>query len=677
MMIGKNDKGEVQYIDFNDVKTYLEITSIELEPFVGGTQASPTNVPTQAPGEARKAQFGAGWYNFGSGPELLDPKYTWVGFWNGSTWLIRRMNELPDNSAKAKPWASGSYQANTIVTHNSKQWIALVDTVQEPSDTATEWKEFGGGTSSVQGEKLAVIIDTNNNEIASWDEKGAFRTNFADESIPRDAIVGLAERIKKIDELAIGEVNSDMLYAVVDPEDNILGYYDENGVYHNTKDVKKEEEVIQDNNEHNITKEKFVNIEGMDFFYVELIGVLPTDAGLDRTKVNMVCKIFDRNKNFLYAFNCKMNIQGQGSATYPKKGYAIDLFNLNWEKCNVKFGDWITADGFHMKAYHPDPTHARDMGLCLLWSDMTKNLDYPSNFVRQVTPTLSAKTAYSDKTFSTESANFITAGRPFSMMVNGAFEGLYSWRLKKSADNYAMNTANQNHVLTDSAQTNAHFGQRGYVDFNELQSFHEVKSPKSPDATTQANMMAFFNWWKDVYALSDTNSTAKLRAEYAEYIDLQSWIVFMILAELAWHWDSMGNNVVTVSFDRYKKVKRMFNDGDLSLGITVNNNEIITPPNTFVLNADIHPKFRLAFINEIKALYTNLRKIGVLSSKNYKRIFGGISENIPVSVYKADWEKWGTMVTNGIPDMDSIYRTIMARQDFLDSVWSNDLTIKK
>lgn len=144
MMIGKAESGETQVITFDQAKQYLDITSNEIAPIVGGdSEANATPVPAGPTGQTRRADVAPGWIDFGSGPIEAAATNRWMAYWDGSSWSLVDMGELPDNAAKAKDWQTGEeYDRNTIVTHNDLQWIALVDTDEEPTQESTTWEKF-------------------------------------------------------------------------------------------------------------------------------------------------------------------------------------------------------------------------------------------------------------------------------------------------------------------------------------------------------------------------------------------------------------------------------------------------------------------------------------------------------------------------------------------------------
>lgn len=96
-LISDGVTGEAKAPDFNQAKEYLNITGIEMEPLVGGTTSGTALVVPNGPaGEQRTAEVSSGkWYDFGSGPVEASADRRWKSYWNGTSWVLKDMGELP------------------------------------------------------------------------------------------------------------------------------------------------------------------------------------------------------------------------------------------------------------------------------------------------------------------------------------------------------------------------------------------------------------------------------------------------------------------------------------------------------------------------------------------------------------------------------------------------------
>lgn len=97
----KDAGGKGMFVNLGDLtdllKQYIEITSIEMEPLVGGgTSGTALEVPEGPVGELRTAEVSSGkWYDFGSGPVEASAGRRWKAYWNGTSWSLKDMGALP------------------------------------------------------------------------------------------------------------------------------------------------------------------------------------------------------------------------------------------------------------------------------------------------------------------------------------------------------------------------------------------------------------------------------------------------------------------------------------------------------------------------------------------------------------------------------------------------------
>lgn len=182
---------------------------------------------------------------------------------------------------------------------------------------------------------------------------------------------------------------------------------------------------------------------------VEITGQIPTSKYIS---VNAVLKYNDMMGN-AFTKPIQWNLQGNISAGFDKKNFAIDLFNSieEDEAFKVKIGNWAPFDSFHLKAYISDFWKIRSLGVYRHAEEIAQSRPY---FNRRPWDIISkgAKQSVADVLKGgigkvTSDIDTGALGRPdgFPVMlyINGTPWGLYTWNIKKDKDNYCM-TKNDN-----------------------------------------------------------------------------------------------------------------------------------------------------------------------------------------------------------------------------------------
>lgn len=609
--------------------------------------------------------------------------YQTTFWWNGTAWSNNGSVKVKgDKGIDGKtielydPAKVGGYASGSQIFFNNSVYETIVDVPMGESPTTNPAKFVARWDSSlflqkeeVEGRDSFLLTDSTGNILLRFDSKGRLITQYKPQTIPTDSIEGLdpilstlVERTTPIGFADIAQAKQ-ALTILEDAVLNTICRIRKDGSFVTQRILTEKLEVLGEIITPAIqvtTATEFYVASDVKFLNLKVIGVLPTDATEARTPTNVTIVLNDGISD-LVAFNASMSIQGSGSATLIKKGYNIDMTNADGKAFKLKLWDMIPTDSMHIKAFHTDITHVRDVGNSRLWYEMYKSRPYPYNHIKAMPSASVFPTVYNEKTQYTADAKFYADGVPCQILMGGnTFEGLYTLRLKKTRENYAIDNSNENHIFFENAVTGAFLGSESYADYTAWLAKWELRSPKTATLTTQTNVMRFFNWWGSVY-----NGTTDLATTYQDYINLYSWIDFYIEAELIDHLDIAGNNTLIMSQDG-SHFDIFLYDTDNTIGIY----STLNPPLLSLhVNVDIWTKFRTAFLSQIKARYKYLRDSGVLTNENFKNIYGGISKYIPREVYKKNYEKWGGATANGIPTMDQIYAFLAVKLNYLDSIW--------
>ena len=397
-------------------------------------------------------------------------------------------------------------------------------------------------------------------------------------------------------------------------------------------------------------------------------GEMPTDESDARTPTELTVTMRS-GLGTMFKAKCQLSIQGHGSVYYQKKGYTLDLLNEGGDALEIKFGDMPAVDSFHLKAYATDMTHTRGLSGPQLWRQMVGSLNYPKNLVNNLATSLS--TSQKKNEVFCADAKYTEDGFPCEVYLNGNFFGLYTLKLKKSRQNYAMDKSDKSCIFLDSTTTySAFFSQAFYY------RDWELRNPKLSgydaggeitDAAVLANIERLFTFLNDL---------STMYGQHEDYIVLDHWMCWYIVCELTTHRDTSGNNYEVTTWDGTHWSLLPY-DMDVTVGLnawadytietSVTGWTVATQPSTGDKN--FWATFRTVYGSELSALYTKLRKSGIISIENLTKIYKGRASVIPADVYKADLSKWGTIWTNGMPTIRQTISVLESRIEFLDSQW--------
>jgi|GEM_PF-1242465 len=462
------------------------------------------------------------------------------------------------------------------------------------------------------------------------------------------------------------------LYEIADPQGNILAQVESDGTWVlpairttvlDSTEITGDNLNLRESTEADITKEKLIRVPEQNYLRLDLnLLRLPTDTSDARLAETGTCTISDSSKNIIYAkTNIELAVQGNASRLFNKKNYTIDFYNDDGDELELKFGDSIASDSYHLKGFYSDPSHMRDQGGYRSWKELVQKLDYPyskiNNIVYSASPSRPTNAEF------TADAKYYPHGFPVEVYLNGEFFGLYTLRFKKSRNNYALNNANTDHIFLDSGTYTALLKEP--FDATDW----EIKSPKMsgyddlgliPPAFTEtvgASCTRLFEF---------TRTLSTSYPNHADYIVLPHWILWYLMCELTGDWDHNGNNYNIITWNNQQWSIIPY-DMDWTLNWTTGFGNL---QSSDLLSSDIWTTFRTVFAPEIKSLWTKYRKNGDITVEKMAKHYRNAVSNVPRDIYKADKAKWGSQEYFGnvnYPDLEQVYRWFEARIEYLDS----------
>lgn len=527
-------------------------------------------------------------------------------------------------------------------------------------------------------EYLAVEKDADGKVLSATNLDGShYSHNLKSETI--DAKVDKKEGKSLIDSSfadasTVVEDPEDRMDIKTDEEGKIISFRDKEGTVHEKKAIIEKivtEEVVagkvSSNDLNNIYKEstdETIYLDKPSFVELWFTGELPTDLSDERKPTSLRCK-FKKEGIVIFECNCTLSIQGHGSTNYAKKGYTFEPYNENGKALSIKFGDMIATDSFQLKAYATDTLHCRDLGGYALWHDMIEHLDYPYNKFNNIPLTLEQE--YNKDAINIEDAFYAPKGFNCACYLNEDFLGLYTLKLKKTRQNYAMFKNNKKQIFLDT------YNYKGYFNKGFSADGWEVKNPKIKgyeaggeisDTEVLSSITRFFDFTKDF---------GTQKANVDEFMVLPHWLVFIIFEEILHSKDINGNNYNVLTWDGLHWSIIPW-DIDITLGLDAWNFLVKTDDAYFqgsVFIGDILKDMRTEYESQIKELYTKWRNEGFLSVLNISKYFKRQIVSVPRYVYEKDFQKWGTIWTNGNPSYEQLVDAISRRLKWLDTQWLN------
>lgn len=562
----------------------------------------------------------------------------------------------------------GDYAIVTDDTVNNGLYVktagAWVKSEYDPSTQAKDYIDEKIKITLDDPEYLLCISDTDSNLLFAITRQGEVIGDF---KILLENISDLPTVLTRKDNFE-GE-----LYEIVDPQGNILAQVESDGtwVLPAIRTTTLDSTEISGGNlnlggftEADITKEKLIRVPEQNYLRLDLnLLSLPTDTSDARLAKTGTCTISDSSKSIIYAkTNIELAVQGNSTRMDKKKNYTIDFYNIDGDELELKFGDSIASDSYHLKGLYRDPSHMREQGGYRCWKELVQKLDYPyskiNNIIYSASPSRPTNAEF------TADAKYYPHGFPVEVYFNSEFYGLYTLRLKKARNNYALNNANTDHIFLDSGTYTAFLKEP--FDATDW----EIKSPKMSGYDDLAPIPPAFAETVGVSCTRLFDFTRTLSTSYpnhADYIVLPHWILFYLMCELLGDWDYNGNNYNIITWNNQQWSIIPY---DLDLTLNWYNNGFGNLQSTDLLSTDIWTTFRTVYTPEIKALWTKYRKNGDITVENVAKHYRNAASNVPRDIYKADKAKWGSyehFENVNYPDLEQVYRWFEARIEYLDS----------
>lgn len=194
------------------------------------------------------------------------------------------------------------------------------------------------------------------------------------------------------------------------------------------------------------------------FVNITNIVSMPTSKGQD---MHAIFEFWDMQGNY-FKKKVILNAQGNSSLGMPKKNFACDFCNDDWkgdDTFKIKFGNWVSQDSFHFKAFYADFFKGVSMVGYKLFNEIESTRSFNANRIwkRALLPsadiigfgTKGMESITDINILLDNGARCYPDGFPCIVHLNGSFYGVFSWALKKHRDNYMQNKSKPENIQLD------------------------------------------------------------------------------------------------------------------------------------------------------------------------------------------------------------------------------------
>lgn len=330
---------------------------------------------------------------------------------------------------------------------------------------------------------------------------------------------------------------------------------------------------------------------------------------------------------------CSMKWQGESSLTYPKKNYTIKFFHDAKYKRKDKlslFDDLILKKNkWVIKANWVDRSMAKNIVSCRIWKQLVKS--------RNAEPESHLK----------ESPNYgAVNGHPIQVYVNDVWHGLYTLNIPKDEDLFGIEEGNPLHcaVCGDSQSGTGSTAFRiatvsGWeLEVPDAWASYEVE--EEGQTVTKYVADGLVNLINFVMTATD----AEFKEGLNGYLDVESAIDYYLMTYLDCGVDSLGRNLILLTYDGGNKWYCSLYDADTTWGNDVMGagtyNPTLPCPEGYQMKTSLlWERLEANFGDELYERWQALRQ-NIFRAEYIKNQFTYFWGDIKEEQYNADIERW-------------------------------------
>ncbi len=533
--------------------------------------------------------------------------------------------------------------APAALTENIGKYYAAAGGFTTDKELASDYAAntlFKDSIKDKQSDLIYAITDPENNILLGITPEGKLITNDVNKQKSEES------------SLKIKTENSDYLFAITDTEENIVFAIKSNGDIHSNKNQQTEPVENQVNNFVGSSikvarPEKIININFKTLF------PLPTVKD-----VEISGEIEFEIDHFTFRKFAKLKVQGSSSAVYPKKNWTISLFNDNeyTDSFSMSIANLAYHSDFVFKSNWIDATHLRNIGTNRLWESMVQNRKtYPK---REVEVSYLNQTGY--EAFDTGALGHVE-GFPAVLNINDKFYGIGNFNLGKKRENYNLNKSNKQQVQI-AADTHADL-------FSFKDEQWDLRNPKikgynenGPIEDTEVKSVISRLWE------FNNSSSTQFKSDFEQYYNIQNTIDYYLLMQVTYGVDIIVKNFILTTWDGVIW-NFMPYDLDTVYGLHWAGTSV-GPYNSNISNT-FWNKFYNAFSVQIKARYAQLNNDNIITPDNLYQIMKPMERMFGQELYKKEQEKWPDLPSKHITSLTQIITWFRDRLTHLETTIFN------
>ena len=387
-----------------------------------------------------------------------------------------------------------------------------------------------------------------------------------------------------------------------------------------------------------------------------MVSALPTTKTSNRTGyIDYQCDLVHFKKPIV------LNCQGNSSMNFTaQRNLAVDIDDGS----TIKFGNWVAQDSFHLKCYWIDVLRGYNNIAYNFVEEVIRYKDCRAN--RNVAGATSSNgSGIFGKDF--DPALCHPDGFPIEVYLNGNYQGLYTWNLKKHRDNYSMGKNDYSAIHLDGEINDSTFFD-GTIDWTKF----EIRNPKKliltdgeteydgedPHEIIGTNSAAYDAENTNIYNTAITKaaierlsqardqisaaSAENRRSVFEQYFDVEMMKVYLVLSNALDNVDGFNKNWQWLCYNG--KWSPNFYDMDTLFGRHWTGAFVYRQPevslNLSANTTSLMGWFNTLYSDDIKALWAELRDNKIISTTHIMEYVYDWVDRIGSAAYARNIEKW-------------------------------------